>query len=109
VKTERKLNELEYDLELDRVANEIKKQKAKKVLIQLPDGLKLYATQIVQEIKNKLKEKTQNKTEILIWMNSCYGACDVPLEAERIGVDMIIQFGHSAWDFSKKKSIKVVR
>ncbi len=109
MKTERKLNELEYDLELDRVANEIKKQKAKKVLIQLPDGLKLYATQIVQEIKNKLKEKTQNKTEILIWMNSCYGACDVPLEAERIGVDMIIQFGHSAWDFSKKKSIKVVR
>ena len=38
--------EQEYDLELKRVASEIKKQKAKKVLIQLPDGLKPQATEI---------------------------------------------------------------
>lgn len=101
----RQLKDLEYDLELERAAAEIQKQKAKKVLIQLPDGLKPYATQIVEELSGKIK----NKAEILIWLDSCYGACDVPLEAERIGVDMIIQFGHSTWNFRDKKKINVLK
>ena len=88
------INDIEYDLELDRVTSEIKKQKAKRVLIQLPDGLKPYAASIVGELKNKLGSKS--KTEIFVWLDSCYGACDVPsAEAEKLGVDMIIQFGHS--------------
>lgn len=97
------LNELEYDLELNRVAKEIKKNKAKRVLIQLPDGLKPYATQISSELENKTKSK------IFIWFNSCFGACDIPLEAEKLGIDIIIQFGHSEWDFSKRKDISVVK
>ena len=57
----------EYDLELDRVVENIKKNKARRVLIQLPDGLKLYAT----EIADKLKQKVD--CEILIWFGSCFG------------------------------------
>ena len=97
--TPKNLQDLEYDLELDRIAGEIKKKKAKRVLIQLPDGLKPYATKIAEAIE----QKTNNKAEILIYFGTCFGACDVPVdEAKAAGVDLIVQFGHSAWKFKKK-------
>ena len=84
--------ESDYDLELERVASEIKKQKAKLVCIQLPDGLKNKAT----EIADFLGKNTSAK--ILIWMSTCFGACDTPnLDKVRPKVDMLIQFGHSKW------------
>lgn len=77
-----------YNLELNKVINEIKKQKAKTVCIQLPDGLKPRA----KEIKEKIEKET--KADVLIWANSCFGACDVP-NLENLNVDLLIQFGHS--------------
>jgi 2-(3-amino-3-carboxypropyl)histidine synthase len=107
MKFSRNLDEIEYDLELERVAKEISRQKAKKVLIQLPDGLKPFATEIAEALGKKAKAKD---SEILIWMGSCYGACDVPsAESEVLGIDLIVQFGHSAWDFKGKKGIKLVK
>jgi len=101
----RDIDGLEYDLELDRVAKEIKKQKAKRILVQLPSGLKPFAAAVTQELKAKIK----NSSEIFIWLDSCFGACDVPIEVEKLGVDMIIQFGHSAWDYSKRNEVKVLK
>lgn len=92
----------EYDFEIPRIIAEIKKHKAKRILLQFPDGLKPYAAQIADEIKKRLK------IEILIWFDTCFGACDLPLETEKIGVDLIIQFGHANWDY-KRKDIKVLR
>ena len=77
----------EYDLELERVVNEIKKEKAKTECIQLPDGLKPRATEIVSYIE----ENTD--ADVVIWLDSCFGACDVP----QLDVDLLIQFGHSSW------------
>ena len=91
-----------YDLEIDRIVETINKQKAKKVLLQFPDGLKPYANAVAEEIEKKLREKNYQKEirniEIMIWFGSCYGACDVPLDVQRIGVDLIVQFGHSEWN-----------
>ena len=80
-----------YDLELDKAVSEIRKQKAKKVCLQLPDGLKSRAAEIRKEIGKK------TDAEIIIWLGSCYGACDIPTQAESLGVDLLIQFGHSPW------------
>ncbi len=80
-----------YDLELDRVVSEIRKQKAKRVCIQLPDGLKPHADKIARHIKK------ETGAEVFIWAGSCFGACDVPLGIEKLGVDLLIQFGHSEW------------
>jgi len=82
-----------YDLQLERIISEIKKKKAKMVLLQFPDGLKPYATTIV----DFLKEKLENKTEFLIWMGSCFGACDIPILGKKLEkeIDLVIQFGHS--------------
>lgn len=75
-------------MELEKAISEIKKSKAKTVCIQLPDGLKPKAT----EIAAKLKEST-NAT-ILIWADSCFGACDIP---DLKNIDLLIQWGHSKW------------
>ena len=44
---------IDYDLELDRVVNEINNLKVRSVLIQLPDGLKPKATEIVSYLQEK--------------------------------------------------------
>ena len=86
--------ETNYDLELEKAVDAIKKQKAKSVLIQLPDGLKSLATKIVDE----LEEKTG--ADVMIYFSTCFGACDLPTD---IDVDLIIQFGHSPWKFEDDK------
>jgi 2-(3-amino-3-carboxypropyl)histidine synthase len=80
-----------YDLELDKVISKIKKDKSNLVLLQFPDGLKPYATSVV----DYLEEKT--KTEFLIWLGSYFGACDAPVLGKDLEkkVDLVIQFGHN--------------
>jgi 2-(3-amino-3-carboxypropyl)histidine synthase len=78
-----------YELELDKVAEKIKNLHAKKVCIQLPDGLKPKA----KEIKDFIEKNTG--AEVLIWLGSCYGACDIPEQVEKLGVELLIQWGHS--------------
>lgn len=82
------INEI-YELETERIVDGIKKQKAKKVLLQFPDAMKKYADVIASEIEERAK------CSCFIWLDSCFGACDIPLEVEKLGVDLIIQFGHS--------------
>jgi diphthamide biosynthesis enzyme Dph1/Dph2-like protein len=86
------VDESTYDLEIEKVAAKITKEKAKTVLIQLPDGLKPKA----REVKQALSAKAPD-AKILFWGASCFGACDIPTQAEKLGVDLIIQFGHSEW------------
>ena len=78
-----------YNFELDKIVNNIKKSNAKKVCLQLPDGLKPKAT----EISTFLRKNTN--AEIFIWLGSNFGACDVPLHLEKLNFDLIINFGHA--------------
>ncbi len=80
-----------YDLEIEKIIKIIKNEKFKRILLQFPEGLKQYA----QVICNEIEQKT--KCNCFIWMGSCFGACDVPLEAKNLKVDLIVQFGHSKW------------
>ena len=78
-----------YDLELEKAVEEIKKKNAKLVCIQLPDGLKPKA----REIQQYIEENTD--ASVVIWLGSCWGGCDVPLSVEKLGIDLLIQWGHS--------------
>ncbi len=99
--------EREYELELDKIVKTIIKEKAKLVLLQFPDGLKPYANVIADEIENRAK-KQGKKVECLIWLGDCYGACDIPnVEKLKPKIDLIIQFGHSEWNY-KRKDIEVL-
>ena len=78
-----------YDLEIKNVIARIKADNAKIVCLQFPDGLKPHAESIIAEIKK------ETPVTIITWLGSCWGACDVPLEVNRLGVDLLIQWGHS--------------
>ena len=92
-----------YQFEIDNVVKTIKKQKAKIVLLQFPDGLKPAATQIADEIEKK------SGCTCLIWLGTCFGACDLPNIDKIKDIDLLVQFGHMSWDYGKKKEIKIVK
>lgn len=61
----------------------------KKILLQVPEGLKGKVLSIAKEL-----EKQGN--EVLISCEPCYGACDLrDSEAKRLGCEKIIHYGHS--------------
>jgi 2-(3-amino-3-carboxypropyl)histidine synthase len=79
----------QFDFEEERVKQEILKLGAKRVLIQLPEGLKPQASYLA-----KIVEKFGALP--IISADPCYGACDLAAaEAETIGADLIIHYGHS--------------
>ncbi len=78
-----------FDFEEERLKQEIAKYEAKRVLIQLPDGLKSEGPRLA-----KLVEKTGALP--IVSADPCYGACDLATaEAESLGVDLIVHYGHS--------------
>jgi len=87
--------ESSYDLEIPKIISEIKKVNAKTVLLQFPDGLKPYATSIVDYLRGNLGKKWNG--ELMIWLGSCFGACDIPVGIEKLKpkIDLLVQFGHS--------------
>jgi len=79
-----------YSLELERIEKEIKLKKAKRVLLQFPDGMKQFSTVIVDELESRLRN-----VQFFIWLGTCFGACDTPNIPKNLKVDLVIQFGHS--------------
>jgi len=78
-----------FDFEEERLKREIAKYEAKRVLIQLPDGLKSEGPRLA-----KIVEKAGALP--IVSADPCYGACDLATaEAESLGVDLIIHYGHS--------------
>ena len=84
-----------FDLELDKLLSRIKEKDHKTVLIQLPDGLKTKAKVIVDTVRK------ETGAECIVWLGSCYGACDIPMGVQQLGVDMVVQWGHNP--FRKKE------
>jgi 2-(3-amino-3-carboxypropyl)histidine synthase len=81
-----------YDFELEKIKKVIKERGARRVGLQLPEGLKTVATDIAAEISK------DTGAEVIISGNSCYGACDIDEKLERI-VDVLFHFGHTENSF----------
>lgn len=88
---------ISYNLELKKAVSQIKKAKAKLVCIQLPDGLKPCAGEISDYIEKNSKAKA------IIWLSSCFGACDLPSGLENLGIDFVIQWGHTTFEWRRQK------
>ena len=78
-----------YELELNKAIAKIEQEKSKLVCLQLPDGLKPRAQEIEAEISSKTKAR------VIIWLGSNFGACDIPLGLDRLGIDLVICWGHN--------------
>jgi len=78
-----------FDFEKQKLVTELKKLKPKKVLVQLPEGIKRQATNIAETIEDL-------GIEVIISGETCWGGCCVyPKEAELVGADLIVHFGHA--------------
>jgi 2-(3-amino-3-carboxypropyl)histidine synthase len=78
-----------FDFEEERIKQEIAKLGAKHVLLQLPEGLKPEGPRLAKIIEG-------TGAVPIISADPCYGACDLATaEAERLGIDLIIHFGHA--------------
>jgi 2-(3-amino-3-carboxypropyl)histidine synthase len=78
-----------FDFEEERLKQEIAKLGAKRVLLQLPEGLKPEGPRLA-----KIVEKAGALP--IVSADPCYGACDIATaEAERMGIDLIVHFGHA--------------
>ena len=89
-----------FDFEEERIKQEITKLGAKRVLLQLPEGLKPEGPRLA-----KIVEKAGALP--IVSADPCYGACDIATaEAENLGIDLIIHFGHAK--LMKHESIPTV-
>ena len=71
-----------YSIDFEALRKEIEERGGKKILIQLPEGMKIYAL----EIADKLGD-----FDVRISTNPTYGACDVEFHEDTVTV----QFGHA--------------
>jgi 2-(3-amino-3-carboxypropyl)histidine synthase len=69
--------------------NELKRIKPKKILVQLPEGIKTKA--------NEMQEKIENLgIEVIFSGETAWGGCSLALEeAKKFNVDLILHFGHA--------------
>ena len=87
-------------VDLSSAIKALKKAKAKKVFLQVPEGLKTKAENIVEELETK-------GFEVATSMDPCFGACDIKqAEAKRMDCDSILHLGHTK--FVDKSSIPIV-
>lgn len=78
-----------FDFEEERIKQEIARLGAKRVLLQLPEGLKPDAPRLA-----KIVEKAGALP--IVSADPCYGACDLAMsEAEALGADLLIHYGHA--------------
>jgi len=109
------------NFEEERLIKELKKRKPKKVLVQLPEGIKQNAFKIKEIIETL-------GIEVIISGETCWGGCSISVdEAKKVSADLIVHFGHAQFisstfpilyievidelDFTKilKKSLKVLQ
>jgi len=78
-----------FKLEEKRLEREIKKRGVKRVLLQLPDGLKPNGPRLAAAIESA-------GATAIISGDPCYGACDIAIaEAQELKADLIVHYGHA--------------
>src|SRR3989449_7767618 len=79
-----------YDLEEDRVIAEITGRGARRLLIQLPDGLKSEGPRLASLIREK------TRADVFVSASPAWGACDLSLDAAaRLKADLLVHYGHN--------------
>jgi len=85
-------------MELQEAIEKMKKIKAKRIFVQLPEGLRTKSLEISDVLE-------KNQLEPIISLETTFGACDLrDEEALRLKCDAILHFGHNSFGFDYLKS-----
>jgi len=86
--------------DMNRLLGMAKKHNAKKIFVQVPEGLKM-------EINKMSSFFSKNGIDTIFSAEPCFGACDLrDHEAEMFGCDMLIHIGHA--DFGVRHDMPVI-
>jgi 2-(3-amino-3-carboxypropyl)histidine synthase len=79
-----------FRLEEEAILDEIRKRGSKRVLIQMPEGLKPIGFNLAKMLEEK------GDVEVFVSGDPCYGACDLALlPKQQIQADLLIHVGHA--------------
>jgi 2-(3-amino-3-carboxypropyl)histidine synthase len=79
-----------YELEENKVIDEIKRRGSKRIVLQMPEGLKPIGPKLA-----RLLEK-ETGAEIFLSGDPCYGACDLALVSKNaVRADLLLHVGHA--------------
>jgi len=88
---------LQLDLQLNELKKVLQKQKAKRFLLELPEGLKHRAFEIINYMKDL-------KKDFVLSIDTTFGACDIyETELQKTNCQAIIHFGHTKFVLQKLK------
>ncbi|MFQ5838261.1 MAG: diphthamide biosynthesis enzyme Dph2 [Thermoplasmata archaeon] len=82
-------------MDLREALKEIRRRGCKTVGLQYPDGMRLGALEIAEELERRAG------VTVMVSAEPTFGACDVP----RMPVDLIVQFGHAPMPYLNLKDI----
>lgn len=79
-----------YNFEIPKTIWRVKTLEAKRVALQLPEGLTMFATTLADIIEK------HTEAEVVIMADVTYGACCVDdFSARALGCDLMVHYGHS--------------
>lgn len=89
-------------LDIKKAIQEIRKKKAKTVVLQLPEGLKGKTLEIIERIEGKTNAK------VVAVMDPVWGACDLAeTEMKEFNADLLVHLGHAKYFESKVRVVYV--
>jgi 2-(3-amino-3-carboxypropyl)histidine synthase len=92
-----------YDLEENRLVAEITGRGARRLLIQLPDGLKNEGPRLASLIREK------TGAEVFVSATPAWGACDLSIDAAtRLKADLLVHYGHNEFLRDSSNGVPVV-
>ncbi len=74
---------------IDEIIRALYGVRRKRLLLQIPEGLKTYTKRIVSFLESA-------GNNVFVYVTPCFGACDIPVdEAKLLGVELIVHLGHN--------------
>jgi 2-(3-amino-3-carboxypropyl)histidine synthase len=92
-----------FDLDEDKLLAEITGRGARRILIQLPDGLKNEGTRLASMVRGK------TGADVFVSAVPAWGACDLSLDAaNRLKADLLVHYGHNEFMRDSSNGVPVV-
>jgi 2-(3-amino-3-carboxypropyl)histidine synthase len=92
-----------FDLEENKLVAEITGRGARRILIQLPDGLKNDGTRLARLVREK------TGADVFVSAVPAWGACDLSLDAAtRLKADLLVHYGHNEFLRDASNGVPVV-
>jgi len=83
-----------YTFDVNAIIQIVKERRARKVLLQLPNGLKQFATEILNELSSRLV----SDVELVIDANNIFGPCLLNLSTTS-NYDLVLHLGHEPYPY----------